>query len=246
MADGYFVGTAGWNIPRAHRDRFAAHGSQLQRYASRLNAVEINTSFYRSHARAIYERWANAVPRDFRFAVKMPKLVTHERALARCRDPLRRFLDEIGGLGPKLGPLLMQLPPSFGFDARRVGRFFELMRTLHRGAIVCEPRHETWATDAASLLLQRFNVARVAADPPRAHGLGDPGGWTGIVYYRWHGSPRQYFSPYSSTALRALAARTAQHLAPSTVAPSTTVWVIFDNTGSGAAAGNALELASLV
>ena len=57
-----YVGSAGWNIPRVHRDRFAADGSQLQRYASRLNAAEINTSFYRPHARPIYERWASAVP----------------------------------------------------------------------------------------------------------------------------------------------------------------------------------------
>jgi len=230
-----YIGTAGWNIPRAHRDAFASTGSQLERYASRLNAAEINTSFYRSHARAIYERWAAAVPRDFRFAVKIPKLITHERALARCRDPLTQFLDEVSGLGPKLGPLLVQLPPSFAFDARHVGRFFELMRRSHDGAIVCEPRHATWTVDAATGLLERFEIARVAADPPRAPGLGEPGGWTGLVYYRWHGSPRPYFSPYSSTALRALASRIATCRAD--------VWCVFDNTGSGAAAGNALELA---
>jgi hypothetical protein len=81
-----FVGTAGWNIPRIHRDRFAADGSQLQRYASRLNAAEINTSFYRPHEAAVYRRWAGSVPASFRFAVKVPKLITHERALTRARE----------------------------------------------------------------------------------------------------------------------------------------------------------------
>ena len=97
-----FVGSAGWNIPRLHRDRFAAEGSQLQRYASRLNAAEINSSFYRPHAPATYEKWAAAVPPGFRFAVKVPKLITHDRALTGAREPLIRFLDETASLGSRL------------------------------------------------------------------------------------------------------------------------------------------------
>src|SRR4051812_27946779 len=182
-----YVGSAGWNIPRAQRARFPADGVQLARYAARLNAAEINTAFYRSHLPAIYERWASAVPADFRFSVKVPKLITHERGLTRARDPLDRFLGEIAGLGVKLGPLLLQLPPSHAFDARRVGRFLELLRGRHEGTVVCEPRHQTWTSPAASRLLERYRVARVAADPPRASGLESPGGWNGLVYYRWHG-----------------------------------------------------------
>jgi uncharacterized protein YecE (DUF72 family) len=229
-----YVGSAGWNIPRLHRDRFAAEGSQLQRYGSRLNAAEINTSFYRPHAAAVYQRWAASVPPSFRFAVKMPKLITHERGLTRAREPLTRFLGEIAALGPALGPLLVQLPPSFAFDARRAGRFFALLRTLHRGAVVCEPRHVTWTSDAAVRLLVEHTIARVAADPPRAPGLERPGGWPGLVYYRWHGSPRPYFSSYASETLEQLAADMAR--------AHVDTWCIFDNTGSGSAAANALEL----
>jgi uncharacterized protein YecE (DUF72 family) len=228
------VGSAGWNIPRAHRERFALDGSQLQRYASRLNAAEINTSFYRPHAAATYERWAAAVPPLFRFSVKIPKVITHERALMRARDPLLRFMDEIAGLGPKLGPLLVQLPPSFAFDPRRVGRFFDLLRRLYSGAVVCEPRHATWTSPAASRALECFRIARVAADPPRAAGLDAPGGSSDLVYYRWHGSPRAYFSPYSDADI--------DQLAGAMNAQSVETWCIFDNTGSGSAAGNALDL----
>src|SRR5580765_330045 len=127
------IGTAGWNIPRAHRDRFPIDGPQLARYAARLNATEINTSFYRPHAATTYERWAGLVPIGFRFAVKMLRLITHEQALASARDPLRRFLDESAGLGATRGPLLVQLPPSLAFEARRVGRFLALLRTNHEG-----------------------------------------------------------------------------------------------------------------
>lgn len=230
-----FVGTAGWNIPRIHREQFAADGTQLRRYASRLNAAEINSSFYRPHQPAVYERWAASVPAAFRFAVKMPKAISHEQALARCRAPLDRFLDEVSVLGPKLGPLLLQLPPSFAFEARRVGRFLDLLRARHSGTVVCEPRHLTWVTPAAAVMLERFEVGRVAADPPRAAGLDSPGGWGGVIYYRWHGSPRPYFSPYDGERLGALAAvvRTS----------AVETWCIFDNTGSGAAAGNAVDLA---
>lgn len=231
------VGSAGWNIPRAHRARFPETGSQLQRYAARLNAAEINTSFYRPHAIATYERWAAAVPAGFRFAVKIPKVITHECGLTRAREPLVRFLEEISGLGQCLGPLLVQLPPSHAFDARRVGRFFELLRSRHDGPVVCEPRHATWTTSSAETLLQKFRIARVAADPPRAAGLEAPGGWPGVVYYRWHGSPRPYFSPYSLEQLRALAVK---------LVTGTEAWCIFDNTGSGSAAGNAVDLRELL
>jgi uncharacterized protein YecE (DUF72 family) len=233
----HYVGSAGWNIPRIHRDRFAPDGSQLQRYASRLNAAEINSSFYRPHAATTYERWASAVPAAFRFAVKIPKRITHEHALLRAREPLEQFLDEIAGLGAKLGPLLLQLPPSFAFDSRRVGRFLQLLRARHGGFVVCEPRHATWTMPAAVRLLDDFEVARVAADPPRASGLDVPGGWTGIAYYRWHGSPRPYFSPYAPADLDRLAADVRAIGAPQT-------WCVFDNTGSGSAAGNALDLMS--
>jgi uncharacterized protein YecE (DUF72 family) len=228
------VGTAGWNIPRASRARFPEEGSQLQRYAARLNAAEINTSFYRPHSPDTYARWAAAVPRHFRFAVKIPKTITHERGLTRSREPLERFLHEIAGLGARLGPLLLQLPPSHVFDPRRVGRFLDLLRTRHAGPVVCEPRHESWTTEAATRLLVRFRVARVAADPPRAAGLESPGGWPGLIYFRWHGSPRQYFSSYSAERLDALAVTLD--------AARANAWCIFDNTGSGSAAANALDL----
>jgi uncharacterized protein YecE (DUF72 family) len=228
------IGTAGWNIPRAHQARFPSDGSQLARYGARLNAAEINTSFYRAHAPAIYARWAEAVPPDFRFAVKIPKAISHERGLARCREPLDKFLSEIAALAVKLGPLLLQLPPSFVFDARRTGRFLELLRARHEGPVVCEPRHVTWTTPAAERLLTRFRVARVAADPARAAGLGEPGGWPGLVYYRWHGSPRTYFSSYTAEQIEDLAVKLTR--------AAVTAWCIFDNTGSGSAAANALDL----
>ena len=212
-------------------------GTGLRRYSAPLNAAEINTSFYRPHAPATYERWASSVPAGFRFSAKVPKVITHERGLTRAREPLERFLGEVAGLGEKLGALLVQLPPSHAFDARRVGRFLELLRGRFAGGVVCEPRHHTWTSPAAARLLDKFHIARVAADPPRAAGLEVPGGWRGLVYYRWHGSPRPYFSAYPPEQLADLAVKLSE--------ARVDAWCIFDNTGSGSAAANALDLQGL-
>jgi uncharacterized protein YecE (DUF72 family) len=186
----------------------------------------------------IYERWAAAVPESFRFAVKCPKVITHERELQNAREPLERFLGEIAGLGAKLGPLLVQLPPSREFDRRRVARFLTLLRARHAGPIVLEPRHATWLSAAAERLLVDFSISRVAADPARAAGLEQPGGWTGFTYYRWHGSPRVYWSAYPTGVLE----EHAQRLETA----ATETWTIFDNTAAGTAAANALTLIELL
>jgi uncharacterized protein YecE (DUF72 family) len=235
----FYVGTAGWNIPRAHAPHFPPAGSQsqLRRYATRLNAAEINSSFYRTHAPATYARWAAAVGHDFRFAVKMPQAISHERRLVRCREVLVRFLGEAAALGRKLGPLLLQLPPSLEYEERVAARFFALLRRSHPGAVVVEARHPSWT--AAERLLVRFEIARVAADPPRVPGFDRPGGWPGLTYYRLHGSPRPYFSPYSLAYLQRLADTLTE-------TPGRPVWCIFDNTGSGSAAGHAIELTGLL
>src|SRR5690349_10468566 len=91
------IGTAGWSIPKPHAGHFPTAGSHLERYGAVLDAVEINSSFYRPHRPATYERWAASVPEDFRFAVKVPKAITHERRLDGADDLLDRFLSEVAG-----------------------------------------------------------------------------------------------------------------------------------------------------
>ena len=148
-----WIGTAGWSIPRASAHRFAASGTHLQRYSSTLRCVEIDSCFYRSHARATYTRSAAEARPAFRFAVKLPRMITHDQELRRARVPLERFLEDTGGLGDKRGPILVQLPPALAFDTRVAGRFFDCFRERYGGLVVCEPRHQTWFCDAADRLL---------------------------------------------------------------------------------------------
>ena len=236
----FFVGIAGWSIPSVSADRCAGDGTHLQRYARVFRCAEINSSFHRPHADAVYRRWARSAGPSFRFAVKVPRLITHDLKLSGTRQPLERFLAESDGLGRKRGPLLVQLPPSLAFEARLARTFFDLMRRLVQDAIVCEPRHPTWFSPEAEAMLTRFSVGRVGADPPPVAGAERPGGWPGIVYYRLHGAPRKYWSAYDAGYISGLAAML--QAVPSTVP----AWCIFDNTASGAALENAWQLQAAV
>jgi uncharacterized protein YecE (DUF72 family) len=235
MAGRILIGTAGWSIPRASMQRCPPDGTHLERYARVFPCAEINSSFYRPHAMATYARWASSTPPGFRFAVKIPKAITHEQKLRRARLPFERFLAESAGLGDRRGPLLVQLPPSFAFEPRVVVAFFEMVRARYEGPVVCEPRHSTWFTARVDALLHRFLVGRVAADPVIAAGAGVPGGWTGIAYFRLHGSPRRYWSRYDAGYLASLAATMRA------IADAAEAWCVFDNTASGAALENAWE-----
>src|ERR1700733_758578 len=149
------VGTAGWSIPRASAFRFEAPGTHLERYARSLRCAEINSSFYRPHAAATYARWRDSTPAGFRFAVKVPRTITHELKLRDARDPLVAFLAQTDGLAQKRGPILVQLPPSQSFDATVVTAFLDLVRQVYNGPVVCEPRHATWFSPSAASLLDR-------------------------------------------------------------------------------------------
>ena len=205
MALRIYIGTAGWSIPRASAHRCPTEGTHLQRYARVFPCTEINSSFHRPHAESTHAKWAASTPDAFQFAVKVPRLITHDLKLLRTRRPFDQFLAESSGLGHQRGPLLVQLPPSFAFDARVAARFFDVVRTHYHGNVVCEPRHPTWFAARPHALMQRFAVARVVADPPITAGAHAPGGWDGIAYFRLHGTPRMYWSRYDASYLSRLA-----------------------------------------
>jgi uncharacterized protein YecE (DUF72 family) len=231
------IGTAGWAVPRDVRDAFGGGGSLLARYATRFSATEINSSFHRPHRRSTYERWAAETPAAFRFAAKIPKRITHELRLRSVAPELDRFMEEVSGLGDKLAVLLVQLPPKAELELAVARRFFTMLRRRFAGGIACEPRHASWFTPRAEAMFAELRIARVAADPPRGTGETAPGGWRGLVYYRLHGAPRVYWSAYDAPALDSVASALTAASASGAEA-----WCIFDNTASGAAARNALEL----
>jgi uncharacterized protein YecE (DUF72 family) len=201
-----------------------------------LNCAEINSSFYRPHRQATWERWRESVPDYFYFSVKAPRAITHEAEL-RCEPQiLEDFLQQANILGKKLGPVLFQLPPSLQFKRRPVKKFLKMLRERFAGSVVWEPRHASWFSDDADDLLASFDIARVAADPAVVPEAALPGGCDGLVYFRLHGSPRRYYSSYDDRFLSEFAVRLKG------LRGQAEVWCVFDNTASGAAVRNALDL----
>jgi uncharacterized protein YecE (DUF72 family) len=226
--------------PQTVQGHIGARGKRIflqPRYAARLNAAEINSSFYRPHQPETYARWADSVPEDFRFAVKLPKTITHEKRLMDCAPLLRDFLAQARGLGEKLGCLLVQLPPSLAFDKGVARGFLQSLREFHQGPAALEARHAGWFTPEADVVLQSGHVGRVLADPVFFDAGRWPGGDPALVYLRLHGSPRMYYSAYPRDLLDALALRLSLAAASGS---SSSVWCFFDNTASGAATADAL------
>lgn len=235
------IGCAGWALRKDDADECPPPGSHLERYARTFNAVEINSSFYRPHRRSTYERWAESVPEDFKFSVKVPRDITHKSRLVDTDARLGSFLDEVYGLGDRLGPLLVQLPPSLAFEKDTARTFFSGLREQFSGAVVCEARHATWFERSATAMLKKFAIGRVAADPAKVAAGAKPAGYGGLCYYRLHGSPRVYYSSYDRAALDKLAVRMRREASSGFEA-----WCIFDNTAAGAALANARELQLLL
>ena len=233
------IGTAGWSIPKQYARELSLIGTHLERYSQVLSCAEVNSTFYRSHRPSTWKKWVESVPESFRFSVKAPKAITHEANLICGSEPLKTFLAEENTLGTKLGPILFQLPPKTAFNANVAEAFFTLLREQHSGPTVLEPRHPSWFTPQVNHLLQKFHIARVAADPARVPAASTAAGWDQLLYCRLHGSPRMYYSAYPETYLQTLAAAIEKQHAKE-------IWCIFDNTALGAALGDARTLADLV
>jgi uncharacterized protein YecE (DUF72 family) len=237
----YRIGTAGWPFPTRMNDRFPDAGTKLQRYATRYNAVELNSTFYRPHRPDTFRKWAGCVPGDFRFSFKLSRDVTHVKKLRAADADLIASVSLAAQLGDRLGPILVQLPPSLAFETEPCAQFIEMLGTLQQFRFVLEPRHVSWFTPDVEALLSVNRVSRVAADPPRAPGDGFPAGDPSVAYFRLHGTPRIYYSTYDDGALREWASRmVAAHAA------GAEVWCIFDNTALGEAWDNAVRMQQLL
>lgn len=235
------VGCAGWSIPRVVADAFPGEGTHLMRYARRLGCVEINSSFYRPHRPETYARWAASVPDGFRFSVKLPRQVTHLARLAEPEAQIDAFIAQVSALENRLGPVLVQLPPSLAYEPETADDFFAALRARLDTPVVCEPRHASWFEPEVDGLWSRHAVGRVAADPARLPAAAHVGGSGGVAYFRLHGSPRIYYDAYGDAGLAPWAGAMRE-----AGAQGREVWAILDNTTLGHAAGDALALQELV
>src|SRR6266849_5222847 len=182
------IGTSGYNYPEwrgsFYPEKFAA-SKMLPYYAERFSTVEINYTFYRMPNAKTIAGWDAETPAGFCFALKAPKRITHDARLKDVDEPLRYFLDTARKLGPKLGPILFQLPPNFKKDLGRLG---DLLARLPPGLrYAFEFRHASWHADDLYDQLRRSNAALCIADfgylrlRDEGYTEGDLSEWSGRV-----------------------------------------------------------------
>ena len=247
------VGISGWTYPPWRGDFYPAglpHRRELEYASSRLNSIEINGSFYSLQRPSSYQSWAAVTPDDFVFSVKGARFITHMKKLRGVDEALPNFIGSgLLALGPKLGPILWQLPPSLPFDADRLSEFFaRLPRSTGEAAFLArrhderikdrawthtdadrplrhalEIRHDSYRDPAFISLLRENAVALVVADAA--------GKWpllldvtADFVYVRLHGAEELYASGYDDASLDMWA-----HRIRAWCAEGLSVYAYFDN-----------------
>lgn len=159
------VGTSGYNYPEWRGTFYPDNLSSKKMfgfYAERFSAVEINYTFYRMPAPKTTEAWRAQAPAGFRYVLKAPKRITHERRLVDCADTLAYFCESARGLGDHQGPLLFQLPPNLKCDLKRLEDFLALLPADVQ--TVFEFRHDSWLTDDVWSLLRAKGGSLCIAD----------------------------------------------------------------------------------
>jgi len=235
-----WIGTSGWQY-RDWRDRFYPPGVPVARwlesYSDRFATVESNNAFYNLPERRIFEAWAARTPDDFVMAVKVSRYLTHIRRLRDPREPVARFVDRVGGLGAKLGPVLLQLPPQFRCDAERLAATLDEFPREFRVAV--EFRHPTWFVEEIRALLTERGAALCLAD--RRRPLTPLWRTTDWTYLRFHEGRSAPAPCYGGAALAAWARRLSE-----TWTADEDCWVYFNNDPRGCAPRDAARFAGAV
>jgi uncharacterized protein YecE (DUF72 family) len=186
-----YLGTQGWSY-KDWVGPFYPGGTQsrdyLTRYAQEFNAVELDTTFYGIPNESRVDAWNSATPDGFQFTAKVPRSITHDRHLMDSSPEMEDFLRTMERLGPKLGPVLIQLPPDFTTDEREALQAF--LKILPAGfRYAAEFRHRSWLIDDTFDLLAQYDVAWTCIDlsyMPRQIAV-----TTDFVYVRWLGNRKQ-------------------------------------------------------
>jgi len=243
MVPNLYIGTSGWSYrwqdilypPEVKSADYLSH------YATQFNATEINRSFYHFTMARTIEKWLSQTPADFKFAAKLHQEITHNRKFRDIDEPLNRFMSRFLAMGGRLGPVLVQIAASFGFDRYVAEDFFRTLRDKYPNQpFALEARHKSWFGDEALDLLRDYDITFVIASAgKRFPGLEIT--TTGTVYLRLHGDEKLYASAYSDGQLEKYAFMVKDWLLA-----GKEVWVFFNNTILGHAVTDARKLRHLV
>jgi uncharacterized protein YecE (DUF72 family) len=239
-----YIGTSGWVYNHWNRIFYPEDlrpKDRLRYFSDHFKTTEINYSFYHLPKSTTYENWYNQTLNNFVFAVKASRFITHVRRLKDVKTAWDKFLENALHLKEKLGPILLQLPPSFRATHENVKRSEEFLRQITRQGLrfAFEFRHETWCDDEIYRMLKKYNVAWVIADSPsypKAEVV-----TADFVYIRMHGSEKLFSSKYKAEELENLA-----HKIKAWNFKGFDIYTYFNNDDHGYAIENARELMSLI
>ncbi len=246
MAPELLIGTSGWNYfdwkGRFYPENLKSR-DYLAHFGKHFRTTEVNYSFYHLPKPMTYQNWASLVPEDFVFAVKASRLITHIRRLKDTAESWRIFLENASHLNKKLGPVLLQFPPSFRKDAALLDAFLQETRRLKgfKGLrLALEFRHASWFDREVCEMLEEHGCALVVAHSQQ-HPQAPFVPTASFVYLRLHGPGALFASSYSGDQLRDWAARVENWLAS-----GRSVYVYFNNDFHGYAVENAKALTQLM
>ncbi len=208
----------------------------LEWYCRHFRTVELNNSFYRLPEASVFRKWRERTPDGFVMAVKMSRFLTHIKKLDEPAEPVHRFIARASELGPRLGPILVQLPPRFEAVPERLGEMLGLFPRHLRVAV--EFRDPSWFITEVRTILEKHAAAFVLADSPRRR---QPdwrtADWGFVRFHEGLGTPRPC---YEERALRTWARRLAEMFKP-----AEDVYVYFNNDHHGGAVRDAVDFAHL-
>lgn len=243
MESSIFIGTSGWSY-KHWKDKFYPEGlkqtSWLDYYTQHFNITELNASFYHLPKKQTTEMWNEKVPDDFKFCPKMSRYVTHLKRLNEPEEGFKNFFDVFAPLAKKLGPVLIQLPPSLKFEPDKTEHLYKLCKQQYSDFLFAlEVRHDTWMSDESFALMKQYNIAFVisqsAAGFPYTEKV-----TAQHVYVRFHGPGKLYASSYTDEQLLHYA-----HLFKQWKKQGHSVWAFFNNDVGGYAIDNAKKLIEL-
>ncbi|HWC40199.1 MAG TPA: DUF72 domain-containing protein [Acidimicrobiales bacterium] len=232
------IGTSGWQY-RSWRETFYPSGMPqarwLEHYADRFQTLEVNNAFYRLPEARTFTDWARRTPDDFLVGVKMSRYLTHVRRLRQPAEPVKLFLSRARHLGAKLGPVLLQLPPTLRADIPALAATLDRFPSAVRVAV--ELRHESWFTDETAALLADHGTALCWADGPKLRTpLWRTADWGYVRFHEGRATPHPC---YGRAALTTWARRLAD-----TWGEDADVFAFFNNDERGCAVRDATVLAA--
>jgi uncharacterized protein YecE (DUF72 family) len=234
------IGTSGWSY--RHWDEIfypkdTRPEKYLEHYITKFSCVELNSCFYHLPRKATVTGWMNRTPENFRFCLKLSRLITHQLKLENIEIPLFRFFNVFEGMRTRLGPVLIQLPPGLHYDKNLICNFFDILKNIYNQCrFAVEVRHHSWINDEFFDILARYRIGYVIADSGKRYPSHETV-TTDFVYLRFHGREQLYASDYSENILEEYAEKIKGWLSS-----GKEVWSFFNNDYHGFAPKNAALL----